>query len=150
MNTYAIFKAAHSGLRYVVLLLVVLAIIQALAGWFGQKSYTEGNRKLNLFTMISAHVQLLLGLILYFLSPLVRLDDFGGAMKEDVARYWTVEHAVMMIIALVLITIGHSRSKKASQAVDKHRSIAIFYGLGAIVVIVAILQSGRGLFGMTV
>ena len=150
MNTYSIFKAAHSGLRYVVLLLVVLAIIQALAGWLGGKSYTEGNRKLNLFTMISAHVQLLLGLILYFFSPLVRLDDFGGAMKEEVARYWTVEHAVMMIIALVLITIGHSRSKKAAQAVEKHRSIAIFYGLGAIIVIVAILQSGRGLFEMTI
>lgn len=150
MDTYAIFKAAHSGLRYVVLLLIVLALIQALTGWFGAKNYTEGNRKLNLFAMIAAHVQLLLGLILYFLSPMVRLDDMGSAMKDTVARYWTVEHAVMMILALVLITIGHSRSKKAVSGVEKHRSIAIFYGLGAIVVIVAILQSGRGLFEMTI
>jgi hypothetical protein len=150
MDIYSIFKAAHSGLRYVVLLLIVLALIQALTGWFGGKNYTEGNRKLNLFAMISAHVQLLLGIILYFLSPMVQLDNMGAAMKNEIARYWTVEHAVMMILALVLITIGHSRSKKAVQAVEKHRTIAIFYGLGAIVVIVAILQSGRGLFEMTI
>ncbi len=150
MDIYQIFKAAHSGLRYVVLLLVVLALIQALAGWFGGKNYTEGNRKLNLFAMISAHVQLLLGLVLYFTSPMVQLGNMGAAMKNEVTRYWTVEHAVMMILALVLITIGHSRSKKALQAADKHRSIAIFYGLGIIVIIVAIMQSGRGLFGMTI
>ena len=150
MDIYSIFKAAHSGMRYVVLLLIVLALIQALAGWFGGKNYTEGNRKLNLFAMISAHVQLLLGLVLYLVRPLVQISNIGGAMKNDVTRYWTVEHAVMMILALVLITIGHSRTKKATQPTDKHRAVAIFYGLGAIVVIIAILQSGRGLFGMTI
>ncbi len=150
MDIYGIFKAAHSGLRYVVLLLIVLALIQALTGWFGGKNYTEGNRKLNLFAMISAHVQLLLGLVLYFVSPLPQPGNMGAAMKNEITRYWTVEHAVMMILALVLITIGHSRSKKATNATDKHRAVAIFYGLGTIVIIVAILQSGRGLFEMTI
>ncbi|HXH99728.1 MAG TPA: hypothetical protein VNI52_05645 [Sphingobacteriaceae bacterium] len=147
---YETIKLIHSGFRYVVLILIVLALIQSLTGWFGKKSYTEGNRKLNLFAMISAHIQLLLGLILYFISPFVKYDDMGSAMKDDTLRYWTLEHAVMMIIALILITIGHSRAKKITGEINKHRTIAIFYGLGALVVIVAILQSGRGLFGMTV
>ena len=147
---YETLKLIHSGFRYIVLLLIVLALIQALTGWLGKKSYTEGNRKLNLFAMISAHIQLLLGLLIYFASPLVRFDDMGSAMKDDTLRYWTVEHAVMMIIALIFITVGHSRSKKAINGPDKHRNIAIFYGIGAVIVIVAILQSGRGLFTMTV
>lgn len=150
MNTYELVKAAHSGLRYIVLLLIVLALIQSLAGWFGNKSYTNGNRKLNLFAMVSAHVQLLLGLILYFLSPFVNFSDMGTSMKDDTMRYWTVEHAAMMIFALLLITVGHSRSKKAQEGVSKHRTVAVFYGLAAIIVIFAILQSGRGLFGMTI
>ena len=147
---YETLKLIHSGFRYVVLILILIALIQALTGWLGKKGYTEGNRKLNLFAMVSAHIQLLLGLILYFVSPFVTFDDMGSVMKDDTLRYWTVEHAIMMIIALILITVGHSRSKKAISGTDKHKSIAIFYGLGAIIVVVAILQSGRGLFGMTV
>ena len=72
----------HSLLRYVVLLLIVLAIISAFAGWLGKKSYTNGDAKLTLFTMISVHVQFLIGFVLYFMSPLVRLSDIGAAMKE--------------------------------------------------------------------
>ena len=147
---YETLKLIHSGFRYVVLILILIALIQALTGWLGNKGYTEGNRKLNLFAMISAHIQLLLGLILYFVSPFVTFDNMGSVMKDDTLRYWTVEHAIMMIIALILITVGHSRSKKAISGTDKHKRIAIFYGLGAIIVVVAILQSGRGLFGMTV
>lgn len=147
MDTYNILLKSHSGFRYIVLILVVLALIQSLTGWLGQKKYTEGNRKINLFAMVSAHIQFLLGLVLYFFSPFVKTDDMAAAMKDNTLRYWTVEHAVMMLIAIALFTIGHSRSKKIADATGKHRSIAIFYGLGIIVIIVAILQSGRPLIG---
>ena len=144
---YDILLQAHSGFRYVVILLVIIALTQSLTGWLGQKSYTEINRKINLFTMISAHIQLLSGIILYFFSPLVKTDDIASAMKNDISRYWTIEHSVMMLIAVVLFTVGHSLSKKATEGMNKHRSVAIFYGLGIIVIILAILQSGRPLIG---
>lgn len=147
---YKTLLGLHSGLRYVVLVLIVLAIVQALIGWLGKKGYTEGNRKLNLFAMISGHTQLLVGIILYFFSPYVKLGDMGAAMKDATTRYWTVEHAVMMIFAVILLTIGHSRSKKAADALNKHRSIFVFYGLAILVVLLAIYQSGRPLFGMSV
>lgn len=147
MNAYSIFKYIHSGFRFIVLILVLLAIINALAGWFGKKSYTEGNRKLNLFAMISAHTQLLLGIILYFLSPFVQFN--GETMKDATTRYWTVEHLVMMIFAIVLITIGHSRSKKVALPEAKHRAIAIFYILAVVVIVAAIAQAHRPLFGIT-
>jgi hypothetical protein len=147
MNLYSFFKLFHSGLRYVVILLVVLAILGALAGWLGKKPYTDGNRKLNLFAMISVHTQFLLGIILYFLSPFVVFAK--TTMKDPMARYWTVEHITMMLFAIILITIGHSKSKKITIPEGKHRAIAIFYILAFIVVVVAIIQSQRPFFGIT-
>jgi uncharacterized membrane protein len=147
MSTYDIVKHLHSGFRFVVMLLVLLAILQSLAGWLGKKSYTEGNRKLNLFAMISAHIQLLLGLALYFISPFVKFSK--GTMHDDVGRYWTVEHITMMIFAIVLITIGHSRAKRLILPEAKHRAIAVFYILALVVIAVAIILSKRGFFQVT-
>jgi hypothetical protein len=147
MNAYVFFRYLHSGLRYIVLLLLLLAIIRAWADWLGKKSYSEGNRKLNLFAMISVHTQLLVGLVLYFLSPFVQFSS--ETMKQHDTRYWTVEHLTGMLIAIVLITIGHSRSKKAATAEGKHKAIAIFYTIAVLVVVATLLSSGRGLLGMT-
>lgn len=149
MNTYLILKHLHSGWRYVVLALVLIAIISAFAGWFGKNNYTNGNRKLNLFAMISMHVQLLIGLVLYFLSPKVRLGDMGAAMKDSVSRYWTVEHALMMIIAVIIITIGHSKSKRAASGANKHKTVAIYYSIALIIVIGAISMSGYPILAMS-
>ena len=145
MSIYEIFKDLHSWFRYVLFVLVLLAIIQALIGWFGKKAYTEGNRKINLFAMISADVQLLFGIVLYFLSPLVQFNS--GTMKDDTTRYFTVEHWVMMLIAIALIHIGHSRSKKAITPESKHKSIAIFYIIAILVIIGAIMAGKLPVFG---
>ncbi|WP_199119144.1 cytochrome B [Pedobacter sp. ASV28] len=135
MNLYGIFKSAHSGWRYLVLILLVIAVIQALAGWFGKKSYTEGNRKLNVFTLISAHIQLVFGLVLYFLSPLTK-----GPTGEALYRYWKMEHIALMIVAIILITIGNSKSKKITDGVAKHKAIAIFFGIALILIIGSIFM----------
>lgn len=144
---YKILLGLHSGIRYIVIIIFALALIMALVGLFGKKPFTATNRKINLFAMISAHIQLLTGLILYFFSPKVMFGDMGAAMKDASLRYWTVEHLVMMIFAVVLITIGHSRSKKAIDAFNKHRAISLFYGLALLVILLAIYQSGRPIFG---
>lgn len=137
MTLYSFFKYLHSGFRFVVLILIVLAIIQALAGLFGKKPYTEGNRKLNLFALISAHTQLLIGIVLYFISPFVQFTS--DTMKNATTRYFTMEHVLMMVIAIVLITVGHSKSKKAVMPEKKHKTIAIFYILAVLIIIGAIL-----------
>lgn len=147
MNAYSFFRYLHSGFRYIVLLLLLLAIIRAWADWLGKKPYSGGNRKLNLFTLISAHTQLLIGLVLYFLSPFVQFT--AGVMKDNTLRYWTVEHITAMVIAIILITIGHSRSKKAVMAESKHKAIAIFYTLALLIIVVTIILSQRGLLTMT-
>jgi len=128
------------------MVLVLLAILLSLAGWLGGRPYLKSNRLINLFAMISAHTQLLIGIILYFLSPLVQFNS--QTMKDPTTRYWTVEHLTMMLFAIVLITIGHSRSKKLVQPQAKHRAIAIYYILALLVIVLAIIQSQRPLLGM--
>jgi hypothetical protein len=140
MNAYLIIKELHSGFRYIVFILVLVAIIQSLLGWFGQKPYTSLNRKINLFALISAHTQLLIGIVLFFISPLVAFNS--DTMKNDVTRYFTVEHWVGMIIAIVLITIGHSKSKKIILPESKHRIVAIYYII-AFLIIVATIMAGH-------
>jgi hypothetical protein len=147
MSAYQFFLYLHSGLRYIVLLLLLAAIVRAWADWLGKKPYSEGNRKLNLFAMISLHTQLLIGFILYFLSPFVQFNS--STMKDDTTRYWTVEHLTAMIIAIAIVTIGHSRSKKAALPEGKHKAIAIFYTLGLVIIVATIILSQRGLLSMT-
>ena len=129
----------------VVFLLVLVAIIQSLLGWFGKKPYTEVNRKINLFALISAHTQLLIGIVLFFLSPMVQFNS--ETMKNDTTRYFTVEHWVGMIIAIVLITIGHSKSKKAALPEVKHKTIAVYYIIAFIIIVGTILAGHLPVFG---
>ena len=149
MNTYEILKSAHSGWRYIVLALLIFAVISALSGWMGNKTYTEGNRKLNVFTLISAHIQFVFGLVLYFLSPFTK-----GPMADGLYRYWKVEHVSMMILAVIFITVGNAKSKKGTDGAKKHKSIAIFFGLALILIVGAIFMmvnsdSSRSLFGIS-
>jgi cytochrome bd-type quinol oxidase subunit 2 len=147
MTLYSFLLHLHSGFRYIVLLLLLVAIIRSWADWLAHKNYSEGNRKLNLFTLISAHTQLLIGFVLYFVSPFI---TFGSnAMKDATTRYWTVEHLTGMLIAIVLITIGHARSKRGATSDAKHKSIAIFYTLALIIIAIIIIFSKRGLLGMS-
>lgn len=147
MTLYNFLLHLHSGFRYIVLLLVFLAIIRAWLGWLGKVSYSESHRKLNLFVMISVHTQLLIGILLYFVSPFVK---FGSdTMKDATTRYWTVEHLTGMLIAIALITIGHARSKRGATPEAKHKSIAIFYTLALIIIAIIIILSKRGLLGMS-
>ncbi len=126
---------AHSGLRWVVLILLLITIFNA----FAKKSsgnFSEGDRKMALFTMIFTHVQFTIGLVLYFISPLVVFS--GESMKNTVQRFYLVEHIVLMLIAVALITIGHSKSKKAKTGTEKFKKISVFYLIALIVILVAI------------
>lgn len=148
MGIYEILKSAHSGWRYLVIILLLVAFVNALMGYAGKKHYTEGNRKLNLFALISAHIQLLLGLILYFMH-----DWYKGDSAVAAQRYWKMEHIGMMVLAIILITVGNSRSKKMDSALMKHRAIFMYFGLALLLITAAIfamvrVDPSRHLFGM--
>lgn len=131
---------AHSGLRYIALALLVISVIIAFISWTGKKPFTEGNRKLYLFTMISGHIQLLIGLVLTITSivPMISAVGMGEVMKNPESRFFAVEHPSMMILALIFLTVGHSMSKKTEAPTNKHRFIFVFYLLALILIFFAI------------
>lgn len=129
---YSILKQAHSIFAYLLLLLLILTVIIAIAAVVSNKSFNKVLKKPALFTQIFSHLQLLFGLILYFVSPLGMQNFSGENMKISVSRLYMLEHPLMMLIAIILITIGYSRAKKLSSDNKKNKTIAIFYGIGLI------------------
>lgn len=138
---------AHSGLRWIVLILLVVAVFNALSK-LKSSTYTNGDRKLNLFAMVFYHVQFLLGWILYFFSTKVLFIEgwMKSATNGGMYRFFNLEHALMMTIAFVLLTIGHSKSKKAV-AGKKHKTIAVFYTIALILILAAIPWPFRAALG---
>ena len=113
----------HSSLRWIILGLMIATGIKSLIGWLNKSSYEKVDDKLSLFTLIATHTQILIGFGLYFISPRV---DFAN-IADGTTRYFTIEHAFLMIIVGALITIGRSKSKKQEEGSEKHKTVALFY-----------------------
>ena len=126
---------AHSGLAYVLLAAIIFALIYTLIGFMGNKPFTEGNRKVALIGLIATHIQVLIGLILYFVSPYGISNFSGGNMKDGAARLLMLEHPLTMIIAAVLVTIGYSKAKKLTESNARYKKILIFFTLGLILIL---------------
>ena len=136
---YTFIQKFHSGWAYLVLLFLVLAVLNSLRGMSSKKEFTASDRKIALLGLIGAHVQLLVGFILYFVSPrgYSNIDalGMGEVMKNAVIRLTVIEHPTINIIAIILITIGWSKHKKAATSEAKFKSIAIFYGIGLLLIL---------------
>ena len=133
---------AHSGLRYLVLLAAVIVFAKSVIGWLGNGSYSKFDKILAPAYVGLMHLQLLIGLLLYFVySPLVTYN-----MGDKVSRYWSVEHILMMVLAVAAAQIGRSISKKSSDDQVKFRFQTIFFGLSILLVVVALaLMPGRSI-----
>ncbi|HMQ44517.1 hypothetical protein [Mariniflexile maritimum] len=131
---YETVKNLHSYWAYLVLLILIIAVVNALLKVFGDKAYEAKDFRISLFTLIVSHIQLLIGLLLYFVSPRFELwGEMGGeVMKNAVARLYLVEHPLVNIIAIAFITIGYSKHKKKLTSKAKLKPIAIFYTLALV------------------
>ena len=130
---YNTILSVHSYLAYAALGLLFIATINAIFGLTSKGLFKSKDRSISLFALIVCHMQLLAGLILYFVSPL-GLESFGQ-MKEAALRLTSLEHPLINIIALALITIGWSKHKKEESNNGKFKKIAIFYTLGLLLIL---------------
>jgi hypothetical protein len=141
----------HSFLRWVGLALMLVTIVDSLVRMY--RPFLGSERKLSLMTMIILHTQLLIGIVLYFVSPLVaNAIESGMVMKDPVNRFYMVEHFLGMAIAIAFVTIGHSKSKKQSENWSKHKLIFTYYFIALILILISIpwpfrlVGEGRGWF----
>ena len=133
---YEFIQKLHSGWAYIALLLLVIAVINAVMGMSSKKEFLPKDRKISLFGLIGVHVQLLIGLILYFVSPL-GLESLGQ-MSDKMLRLTSMEHPLINIVGIALITIGWSKHKKATDSAAKFKAITVFYGLGLLLILLRI------------
>ena len=133
---YNFVQKFHSGWAYLALLLLFVAVINALIGFFTKKEFAAKDRKIGLFALITTHIQLVVGLILYFVSEVgFKAFSTPGAMKIPELRLTMLEHPLINIIAIVLITIGWSKHKKAAASEAKFKSFTVFYTLGLLLIL---------------
>ena len=130
---YNIVQKMHSGLAYLVLAFLVIAVINALIGFSSKKEFTGKDRKIALFALIFTHIQFLVGLVLYFVSPLGKAAF--GQMSNAALRLTSLEHPLVNLIAIILITIGWSKHKRQVTSHEKYKTFAIFYTIGLILLL---------------
>jgi len=131
-------KMIHSYWAYLVVLLLIIAVVNTIMGLVQNKKFTATSLRISLFTLIVAHIQLLIGLGWYFMSPTykaLKANGMGETMKDGASRLMAVEHPIMMILAIIFITIGWSKHKKKTTDAAKFKTIAIFYGLALLFVL---------------
>ena len=150
---YAAFLLIHSTLRWIVLILALVALARAIRGVASRRQWESADQSIGAWFTGSVDLQLLLGLVLYFfLSPFTReaFGDFGAAMRNAPLRFFAVEHITGMIIAVALVHIGRARTKKAADADSRHKSALIFFGLALVIMLGSIpwpgMPGGRPLF----
>lgn len=127
----------HSYVAYLALIVLIIAAVNALMKYSSKAEFKDSDRKLSLFGLIITHIQLLVGLILYFVSPNVKVFtmSMGEIMKDSNLRLYAIEHPFINIVAVILITIGFSKHKKATTSTGKFKSIAILYTIGLLLIL---------------
>lgn len=133
---YLILKHAHSGVRWILLILLIFTVFRTIGKLLSRGKFSNGFRILAVTTMSFAHIQLLLGLALYFISSKVEFNS--KALSSATPRFFTIFHPTFMIIAIALITIGYIQSKKAKTDQVKLVRLFIFYLIALILILIAI------------
>ncbi|SEK85777.1 hypothetical protein SAMN04487910_1313 [Aquimarina amphilecti] len=136
---YEAIQIVHSYWAYLVVLVVTLATINALIGFFTKREYAPKDFRISLFGLIVTHLQLLIGIVIFFVSPTIVWFTEGigmsEIMKDPLLRLYNVEHPTVMILTVVLITIGYSKHKKKLTSTPKLKMLAIFYTLAWILML---------------
>jgi hypothetical protein len=133
---YEFIQKFHSGWAYLALLLLVIVTLNSVLGMVSKKEFSSKDRTMALLGLIFSHVQLLVGLVLYFISPLGKVGL--SEMSNAAIRLTALEHPLINIIAIVFITIGWSKHKKVTTSEAKFKTISIFYGIGLLLILARI------------
>jgi hypothetical protein len=135
---YPTIQMLHSFLAYAVLILMIVAVLNAVIGSIKQTDFSSRDFKLTLWALIATHTQVILGLVLYFISPLgIKSFSSNGAqvMKDATLRLFAVEHISVMIIAAVLLTIGYAKQKRTEDSATKFKRISTFYAIALLLIL---------------
>jgi len=144
-DMYSAFLLIHSLLRWVVVIAGLVALARAISGITGRRNWLAGDAATVRWFSIALDVQFLIGLLLYvWLSPFIRdaWADIAATMRNAPLRFFAVEHVTGMLIGIALVHVGKSKIGKAADPAQKHKLVAIFFGLAMVVILLSIPWPG--------
>ena len=131
-----ILKHLHSSLRWVFLLAMIFAIVNAIRKWKSGEKFGAKDKLLNILTIALTHTMGVIGVVLLFISPKVQFTE--GFMKNDQIRFYLTQHTFGMVVAIILITIGYSKAKKAADDKAKFKKTAVWFTISLLIVLISI------------
>jgi len=136
-SMYGILKPIHSYWSFLVLFILIIASFNAFIGRFTNREFRSKDLRISLFGLIFSHIQLVIGIVLYFTTPWFnQWSELGmGVMKNNESRLYLVEHPIINISAIILINMGWSMHKRQSDSSKKFLRIALFYSLGLLLLL---------------
>ncbi|MFM7022303.1 MAG: hypothetical protein ACKOXB_04940 [Flavobacteriales bacterium] len=134
---YSTLLVFHSLLRWLVLISLLFAIFRAYKGWIAKKNFSAFDNAVRHWTASIAHIQLLLGVSLYFISPIIDyfLHHFKDAVHQREIRFFGMEHSLIMLLAIILLTIGSAKAKRKSTDREKYKTMAIWYTVALLLIL---------------
>lgn len=124
---------AHSGFRWLVVIFLIIAILKSFFAMKNKQAFTKSDNLIALLLLSFTHLQFIVGLAIYFMAG--KLASIGDSMKDGALRFWSLEHGLLMIVAIVLITIGRVKSKKAATDELKHKKGLVFYSIAFLLIL---------------
>lgn len=137
---YQTLLTVHSLVRWIALAMLVYMVIRAYSGWLSSAKFTGADSSVRKWTITSLHLQLIIGVILYFTSPITTyfISHFSETVGTRSIRFFGMEHAVMMLVAIVVATIGSARSKRQVEDRMKFKTLAIWLTISLLLILAAI------------
>ncbi|RNC80037.1 MAG: hypothetical protein ED557_12975 [Balneola sp.] len=137
---YHVLLTSHSIFRWLVLISLLISIVLGIRGWVTKKKFDTVDNRFRHWTITLTHIQFLIGIILYPISPIIRyfFENFGDAVKISDIRFFGMEHPIMMILAVGLITFGSSSAKRNTDDLAKFKTMTIWFSIGLIIILVNI------------
>jgi hypothetical protein len=137
---YSILLSIHSLFRWLVLASLLFALCRAYKGWLSNLPFTKLDNTIRHTTATITHIQLILGITLYFISPVVGyfLHNFSEAVHMREMRFFGIEHIVMMLTAITVITVGSVKTKRKNTNQEKFKTMAIWYSVGLFLILASI------------
>lgn len=137
---YSALLPLHSLFRWFVLASLLFAIFRAYKGWLSKKTFSKFDNSVRHWTATIAHIQFIVGLLLYFASPIIDyfLHNYKEAVHLREIRFFGMEHSLMMMTAIVVITIGSVKAKRKPTDTEKFKTMAIWFSVGLLIILTSI------------
>lgn len=139
-STHEVLLFLHSLMRWLVLLGLCASVVRAFIGWRKQLAFTRTDDRLRGLTTTIVQLQLLVGIVLYTISPLIKTfwQQFGEAVHVRQLRFFGMEHSLVMVIAVMVLTVGSARVQQVpmQDSQRKFKLMALWF-LAALLLIIS-------------